>query len=252
MFDLTQRVAVVTGASSGLGLQFATALAGQGADVALLARRADRLESLAEKIRAKGRKALALSCDVTESEQVRSAVAAVLKEFGKVDILVNSAGGARAIPAVEVSDEDWNYVMDININGLFYCCREFGRKMIKKGYGRIINIASVFGVVGNAFLPEANYHASKGAVVNLTRALGAEWARTGVTVNAIGPGFFATEMTQRLVDDAEFQENIRKYCPIGRLGKPGELNAALVYFASEESGYTTGTTLCVDGGWSAI
>lgn len=252
MFDLTGRVAVVTGASSGLGVQFAEALAQQGADVALLARRVEKLEQVAEKVRAKGRRAQVVSCDVTNTESVKAARDAVIKEFGKVDILVNNAGGSSAGPAEEVSDDAWNYTMNLNINSIFVCCREFGGEMLKKGYGRIINIASMYGLVGNSFRPATPYHASKGAVVNFTRALGAEWAKRGVTVNAIGPGFFASELTAKFVEAQSFLDAVNVYCPMGRVGKPGELNSALIYLAADETSYTTGTTLCVDGGWTAI
>lgn len=252
MFDLTGRVAVVTGASSGLGVQFAEALAEQGASVALLARRADKLEQVAGNIRKKGRKALPVSCDVTKTESVRAARDAVLKEFGKVDILVNNAGGSRGGAAESLSDDDWNFTMNLNINSIFTCCREFGAEMLKKGYGRIINIASMYGLVGNNFQPALPYHASKGAVVNFTRALGAEWAKRGVTVNAIGPGFFDSELTHGFVESKPFLDAVNAYCPMGRVGKRGELNSALIYLAASETSYTTGTTLYVDGGWTAI
>jgi len=252
MFDLTNRVAVVTGASSGLGAQFADALAEQGAHVALLARRVDRLESHAAEIRKKGGRALPVACDVTDTADLKRALAAILKEFGTVDILVNNAGRSKGQPAENTPDEDWKAVVDLNLNALFFCCREFGREMIKRGYGRIINIASVYGAVGNLFSPTAAYHASKGGVINLTRALGAEWAKTGVTVNAIGPGFFASELTGAFVESENFLGNVEKYCPMGRIGHPKELNGALVYLASEESSYSTGSTIFVDGGWTAI
>ena len=252
MFDLSGRVAVVTGASSGLGVQFAVALAGQGADVALLARRTEKLEQVAAQIRSMGKKALPVTCDVTDTGSVRAAVQAVTAQFGKVDILVNNAGGSKGGPAAEVTDEAWNYTMDLNINSIFTCCREFGGEMLKKGYGRIINIASMYGLVGNNFSPAVPYHASKGAVVNFTRALGAEWAKKGVTVNAIGPGFFASELTGGFIDSGDFQAAVNAYCPMGRVGHPGELNSALIYLAADETSYTTGTTLYVDGGWTAI
>ena len=252
MFDLTGRVAVVTGASSGLGVQFAKVLAEQGADVALLARRVEKLEQVAADIRKKGRKALAVGCDVTKTESVRAARDAVIKEFGKVDILVNNAGGSASGPAEELPDEDWKHTMDLNINSIFVCCREFGGEMLKKGYGRIINIASMYGLVGNNFQPATPYHASKGAVVNFTRALGAEWAKKGVTVNAIGPGFFDSELTHSFVDAKPFLDAVSVYCPMGRVGKAGELNSALVCLAADESSYTTGSTVYVDGGWTAI
>lgn len=252
MFDLTGRVAVVTGASSGLGVQFANALASQGAHVALLARRVEKLEQVAGQIRKKGQRALPVACDVTSTASVQAARDAVIKEFGKVDILVNNAGGSAGGPAEALPDEDWVHTMNLNINSIFVCCREFGGEMLKKGYGRIINIASMYGLVGNNFQPATPYHASKGAVVNFTRALGAEWAKRGVTVNAIGPGFFASELTGAFVESKPFLDAVGVYCPMGRVGQPGELNSALLYLAADESSYTTGSTVYVDGGWTAI
>jgi gluconate 5-dehydrogenase len=252
MFDLSGRIAVVTGASSGLGEQFAKALAEQGADLALLARRVDKLEQVASLVRQRGRKALVVGCDVTKLDDIQRARTAVIETFGKVDILVNNAGGARGGPTETLSEEDWRFTMDLNINSIFTCCREFGQEMLKKGYGRIINIASMYGLVGNAFNPALAYHASKGAVVNFTRALGAEWGKKGVTVNALCPGFFASELTDAFVESEDFLSAVRAYCPMQRVGRPGELDAALVYLASDEASYATGSIVVVDGGWTAI
>lgn len=252
MFDLTGRVAVVTGASSGLGVQFANALADQGADLVLLARRVEKLEKVAEEISKKGRKVLVVGCDVTKTDNVQAARDAAIKAFGKVDILVNNAGGSKGTTGETVTDDEWNFTMDLNINSIFTCCREFGKEMLKAGYGRIVNIASMYGLVGNNFSPALPYHTSKGAVVNFTRALGAEWGKRGVTVNAICPGFFASELTGDFVDSDDFLGAVRAYCPMGRVGKPGELNPALIYLASEEASYTNGSMVVVDGGWTAI
>lgn len=252
MFDLTGRVAVVTGASSGLGVQFANVLAEQGADLVLLARRVEKLEQVAAEIRKKGRKVLVLGCDVTKVADVQAARDAAIKEFGKVDILVNNAGGSRGNACETVTDDDWKFTMDLNISSIFTCCREFGKEMLKKGYGRIINIASMYGLVGNNINPALPYHTSKGAVVNFTRALGAEWGKRGITVNAICPGFFASELTDGFVDSADFVNSVKVYCPMGRVGKRGELNPALVYLASEEASYSNGSMVVVDGGWTAI
>ena len=252
MFDLTGRVAVVTGASSGLGVQFAKALAKQGADVVLMARRVEKLKEVAKEIEALGRKCLPLGCDVTDTAQIQACVAETLKAFGKVDILVNSAGVAEGGAAENHTDEQWNKVVDLNLTALFKVAREFGQPMIKQKYGRIINVASMYGLVGNNFNPSISYHASKGGALNFTRGLAAEWAKYGVTVNSLGPGFFASEMTESFIDDPGFLGAVKAYCPMGRVGKPEELDGALIYLASDEASYTTGASLFVDGGWTAI
>ncbi len=253
MFNLANRVAVVTGASSGIGAQMAKAFARQGAKVALLARRAEKLKGVEDEIRAAGGEALSVQCDVTKLADVQKAVAAVMGKFGKVDILLNSAGSSKSGKSAELSDEDWQQIIDLNLTATFRCCREFGKEMLKNGYGRIINIASIHGLTAvYGLTPNASYVATKGAVVNLTRALGAEWAKTGVTVNAIGPGYFPSELTGPALASDYFQNHIKTYCPAGRLGKDGELDSAAVFLAAEESSYVTGITIYVDGGWTAI
>lgn len=252
MFDLKNRIAVVTGASSGLGVQFAHALADQGATVALIARRKDRLDAQVAEFEKQGKKALAVQCDVTDTNQIKNAVATIINEYGKIDILVNNAGKGGETPSVDEPDEIWQSIVNLNLTSIFTCCREFGKEMLKKGYGRIINISSMYGFVGNMINPAPAYHATKGGVTNLTRALGAEWATKGVTVNALAPGFFASELTDKFIDTPEFQAAVKAYCPMGRVGKPKELNAALIYLASDEASYTTGSIVYVDGGWTAI
>ncbi len=252
MFDLSNRVAVVTGASSGLGAQLAKAFARQGAKVALLARRAEKLKGIESEIKAAGGEAMSVQCDVTKLADVQNAVAAVLARFGKVDILLNSAGSSKSGKTVELTDEDWQAIVDLNLTATFRCSREFGKEMLKNGHGRIINIASVHGKTGVPLGPNASYAATKGAVVNLTRTMGTEWAKTGVTVNAIGPGYFPSELTSGAIGAESFQTYIKTYCPAGRLGKDGELDAAAVFLASDEASYVTGITVYVDGGWTAI
>ena len=189
-FDLTGQVAVVTGASAGLGLQMAKAFASQGANLVLLARRQNLLDENAKAISEEfGVEVLPFACDITDTERVRAAVAATMERFGRVDILMNNAGTGAVAPAEEISDEQFKKELDIDLFGTFVCSREFGKEMIKAGYGRIINIASMYGLVGNLICGSSPYHAAKGGVVNLTRALAAEWGSKGITVNSICPGY---------------------------------------------------------------
>lgn len=252
LFDLKGKVALVTGASSGLGVQFATALARQGADVALLARRLEKLNEVKEDIEKLGVKALAIQCDVTDNAQIKEAVGKVKEHFGKIDILVNNAGIGIVEPAESQSDETWNKTIDINLNAVYFTAREVGKLMVEQNYGKIINIGSIHSVVAMTGLPISAYAASKGAVMQLSRALANEWAKYNITVNTIGPAYFESEMTAGVVGDEGFAQVVKTYCPMGRIGKRGELDGAIVYFASDASSYTTGQYLAVDGGWTAI
>lgn len=252
IFDLKGRVAVVTGASSGIGVQMAKALASKGADIAILARRKEKLEAVAREIEELGVSCISISCDITDSNQIKSAVEAVKSEFGKVDILVNNAGIGSVGPAEDMSDEDWNSTIDVDLNGVFKVAREFGKLMIEGGYGRIINTASMFGLSANVTIPTSAYHAAKGGVVNLTRALAAEWAKYNITVNSICPGFFKSELTEATIDTDDFKQVLNSYVPMGRYGSEGELDTAILFLASDKSGYVTGVNLPVDGGFTAV
>ena len=252
MFSLKGRVAVVTGASSGLGVHMAKALAAQGADLAILARRAERLEAVKKEIEALGVKCLSVTCDVTKEETVIAAAQAVEKEYGKVDILINNAGAGGTIPIEETTLEDWNKDLDVDLTGVFLTTREFGKIMIKNKYGRIINIASMYGLVGNTALPSGAYHAAKGAVVNFTRATAAEWAKNGINTNCLCPGYFATELTEDTLSSEEFTAYMKTAVPIGRYGNGPELAAAAVFLASDEASYLTGAILPVDGGYTCV
>ena len=251
MFDLHGRVAVVTGASGGLGRQFALALARQGADIAILARRLEKLEEVAGEIRALGVKCLPVTCDVTKSDSVKAAVEAVMSEYGHVDILVNNAGGGRPGAIVDYSDEDWRASLALDLDGVFFCMREFGREMVKAGYGRIINIASILGKGGLPELPVADYATAKGGVINLTRQAAAEWATTGVTVNALCPGFFPSQAHSPEAMEA-MGGFIKARTPMGRPGREGELDSSIVYLAADESTYVTGSIITCDGGWTCV
>lgn len=253
LFDLSGKTAVVTGSSSGLGVQMAHALARQGADVVVTARRLEKLKQVKEDIKEQhGVKVLAVECDVTVEDQIIQLRDKVIKEFGKADILVNNAGVGGMGKAEEMSLEAWNKVVDVNLTGVYLCSKYFGQEMIKQEYGKIVNTTSIFGEVGNTDFPVAAYHATKGAVVNLTRALAAEWAGHKITVNAIGPGFFESEMTDEIRDNEAANEFIIRSNPMRRWGKKGELDGALLLLSSDASSYITGQTIFVDGGWTAV
>lgn len=252
-FDLTGHVAVITGASTGLGLQMARAYASQGANLVLLARRINLLEDNAKQLNAEfGVEVLPLQCDITITEQVKAAVEATMNKFGRVDILVNNAGTGAVGPAEEITDEQFKHEVDIDLFGTFVCAREFGKRMIAAGYGRIINIASMYGLVGNMIIGSSPYHAAKGGVVNLTRALAAEWGKHGVTVNSICPGYFYTELTTATLDSDYFQDMAKRSIPMGRYGKSGELDTCALFLASPNSTYINGQNIAIDGGFTCV
>ena len=252
-FDLTGHVAVITGASTGLGLQMARAYANQGANLVLLARRINLLEDNAKQLNAEfGVEVLPLQCDITITEQVKAAVEATMNKFGRVDILVNNAGTGAVGPAEEITDEQFKHEVDIDLFGTFVCAREFGKRMIAAGYGRIINIASMYGLVGNMIIGSSPYHAAKGGVVNLTRALAAEWGKHGVTVNSICPGYFYTELTTATLDSDYFQDMAKRSIPMGRYGKSGELDTCALFLASPNSTYVNGQNIAIDGGFTCV
>jgi NAD(P)-dependent dehydrogenase (short-subunit alcohol dehydrogenase family) len=244
MFRLDDRVAIVTGASSGLGVAFAQGLAEAGADVVLGARRVERLEDTAGLVRRAGRRALTVATDVADPESCTALVEAAMAEFGRVDVLVNNAGVGTAVPATRESPEQFRSVIDVNLNGCYWMAQACGRVM--QPGSSIVNISSVLGLT-TAGLPQAAYASSKAGLIGMTRDLAQQWTgRKGIRVNAIAPGFFASEMTEQYPDG--YLESQEGRIPVGRKGDPAELAAAVVFLASDAAGYVTGQTLPVDGG----
>lgn len=255
LFDLTGKVAVVTGASSGLGADAARAYAEYGADVALLARRLDRLESLAAEIGKTGRQALPVACDVSDEASVKAAVNTVTARFGKADILLNDAGMALPGTVEELEAEEWDRAMAINVKGMYLMCKYIVPHMRRQMYGRIVNVASINAVIGdkNPQLARHVYNASKAAVRGLTTGMAASYAMDNITVNSIGPGLFESEMTENtLFKHEEFMKLYNMLSPAGRPGRRGELNGTIIYFSSDASSYVTGQHILVDGGTSIV
>ncbi|KAK2951949.1 putative Gluconate 5-dehydrogenase [Blattamonas nauphoetae] len=254
IFDIKDKVALVTGASSGLGVQFANYLAECGCKVAVCARRKERLDSLVTELTAKGVEALAVKCDASKPDEVSACVQEVKAKFGRIDILINNAGVGTTAPATDMTNDMWLSVIDINLNGVYWFAREVGKIMVAQKYGKIVNIGSIHSnlAISEAVHPVPAYAASKGGVQMLTKALAAEWAKHNITVNAIGPAYFGSEMTEAAIGNKAFTDFIAMRCPTGRVGKEGELNGALHYFSSDASSYTNGQLLTIDGGWNCI
>ena len=252
LFDLTGRVAVVTGASSGLGVTFAEALADAGADVVLAARRADRLEELAERIRGTGRRAVAVPCDVTEPEQVEAMAARAVEELGRIDVLVANAGAVPegfSMPE-KIPPALFEQSVRVNLIGTWTTCQAVGRRMLAQGGGSIVVISSYTGVAGVPHFPPA-YQASKAALINIAQQLAVSWADRGVRVNAIAPGWFPSEMTNAVLGAPVWLQRVEAQAPLRRTGRPEELVGPLLLLASDAGSYMTGSTVTVDGGTSA-
>lgn len=255
LFDLNGKVAVVTGASAGLGADAALAYAEAGADVALLARRAEKLASVREEIEKTGRRAIAVPCDVTSEESVKAAIDTVLREFGHIDILLNNAGVAVRGGVDTLSVEDWDKSFNTNVKGIFLVSKYVVPQMKAQQYGKIVNIASVNAVVAdkNDLFIRHSYNASKAAVLGLTKGMACSYARYGITVNAIGPALFETEMTANtLFKSEQFLAGYNMLNPAGRPGKKGELNGTVLYLSSDASSYVQGQFIIVDGGGSLV
>ena len=253
-FDFKGQVAIVTGCSTGLGVQMAKALASQGCAIVAVARRQEMIDAVCAEISKDfGVETLALRCDITDTHAVNTMVDKVIEKFGRVDILVNNAGTGAVAPAEDITDEQFNNEMNIDLFGSFRVARAVAKKyMIGAKYGRIINIASMYGLVGNKICGSAPYHAAKGGVVNMTRALAAEWGKYGITVNSICPGYFYTDLTRDTLNSDFFQQNAKTMIPEERYGEEGELDTATLFLASKNSAYVTGVNLPVDGGYTAM
>jgi NAD(P)-dependent dehydrogenase (short-subunit alcohol dehydrogenase family) len=247
--DLTGRTAVVIGATSGIGRVLARGLADAGADVVPTARRAELVEETAAEIEQAGRRTLRLSCDVTDTASLQALLAGAVATFGTVDIMVNCAGRTKRVPTLDLTDEDWHGILETNLTGTLKAAQVFGRHMIERGYGRIINIASLSSFV--ALYEVAAYAASKAAVASLTKSLAIEWSRYGVCVNAIAPGVFRTDLNAALLDGTGRGQEFLLRTPMKRFGRLDELVGAAVFLASESASYVTGEVLVVDGGFLA-
>jgi NAD(P)-dependent dehydrogenase (short-subunit alcohol dehydrogenase family) len=249
-FSLAGEVSVVTGAKRGIGRALAIALAEAGSDVALLVRGADEVAPLLEELAGHGVRAIAVDADVTDADQVTSAADEVIDQLGRVDVLVNNAGACIHRPALDVPPDEWQTVMDVNVNGVWHCAQAFGRKMIEQGRGVIINIGSISAIIVNRPQWQPAYNASKAAVHQLTRSLAVEWAPHGVRVNALAPGYVKTEMAP--VDDPRFKPRWIDDAPMQRFATPEELGPTIVYLASDASTFMTGEVLVLDGGYTVV
>jgi len=249
MFDLTGKVAIVTGATKGLGRGMAEGLAKAGANVVIVSRNKAECEATAEEIAKLGVKTLACPCDVTKMEMIPHLVESTVSAFGRIDILVNNAGVAVTKPAEEMTEADWDFVMSTNLKGVFFLAQAVGRVMIAQKSGRIINIASMFGLVGDKnILP---YLASKGGVLQMTKGLALEWAKHHITVNAVAPGYVITSINQKELTDEAIQRRMFSKTPLRRYGTPEEIAGTVIYLASDEAAFVTGSVYSIDGGWGA-
>ncbi len=244
-FSLQEKVSVVTGAGQGLGLAIAKALQAAGSQVVVAELKEETGQAAAEEIGAEF-----IQVDVTDSSSVGELVQAVVERHGSIDVMVNGAGVAAHVPAEEMSDEEWRSTMSVNLDGVFWCCREAGKAMLERGSGAIVNIASMSGIISNRPQAQSHYNASKAGVIMLTKSLAGEWATRGVRVNSVSPGYIATPLVQEDLEDPELGEIWMDSTPMGRAAQPEEIAPAVVYLASEASSFATGSNFVVDGGYT--
>jgi NAD(P)-dependent dehydrogenase (short-subunit alcohol dehydrogenase family) len=245
-FSLQGCIAVVTGGGGGIGLEIGRALRGAGAEVVAAEVNAETGRAAAEELEGDF-----VHTDVTDTQSVRTMVQTILDSHGKIDVFVNNAGIAHNVPAEEMSDEEWRRMLSINLDGVFWCCREAGRAMLERGAGSIVNIASMSGMVSNHPQPQAHYNAAKAGVIMLTKSLAGEWASRGVRVNSISPGYVRTPLTELGMSNPEWRDVWLSSTPMGRIAEPREIAPAVVFLASDASSYATGTNLVVDGGYTS-
>lgn len=250
-FDLSGKTALVTGAGGGIGMAVAETLARAGAHVAALDIIAERAEPCAQRIQESGGRAFALGVDVTQPEQVETVFAEAMDTLSRLDIAVNAAGICANTPAEDMPADEWRRVIDINLNGVFWCCQSAGRRMLDNGAGSIINISSMNSIVANKPQSQAHYNASKAGVIMMTQSLAVEWAKRGIRVNAVSPGYTRTEMTERGMQNSEWYSTWLEMTPNGRVGEPAEIANAVWYLASDAASFTTGSNLVADGGYTA-
>jgi NAD(P)-dependent dehydrogenase (short-subunit alcohol dehydrogenase family) len=250
-FDsLKGKVAVVTGGNKGIGKDIAISFAALGAQVVITGRDTEAMSEALAELQANAPGSLALACDMLDVAGIRQMIDTVVRHYGRIDVLVNNAGINIAKPALEVTEDDWDKVLDTNLKGTFFACQRAGEAMIRQGGGKIINIASQMAFVG--YFNRAAYCSSKGGAVQLTRALAVEWAAHGVLVNAVAPTFIETELTAKMLADQAFKDEVMRRIPIGRMAKPRDVTGAVLYLASDLADSITGETIRVDGGWTAI